>query len=360
MRKNLKFMVLIFAMLSLAIGGCGQKDTSDSETDVYNEKITNVEYMKVEPTTFEENISLPIVVLPNKEIDLGMTNGGRVTKIYIDKGDNVKKGQVLLETDDTILKASHEIAKASLEYQENEFARNEKLLEDGSIAEVQFDSAKLALAQARSTYEITKKNYENATLEAPFSGIVTTKNIEVGDILAPGTPAFRIIDTKAVKVQAGIPEKYIVDFEQGNKVKITIDSIPGREFEGMINYIAPEASPAVRTFLAEMVVDNSDGSIRTGVMGNARIVRNVYKNALMVPMNAITETQKGHMVFVLKDGDIVEERNLKVLGGDDLMVQVEGIFEGEKIITKGNYDLIDGEKVNVTGEYNYISGEEGS
>lgn len=357
MRKLLKFVVLIFAMLSLAIGGCGQKNTA--ETEVYNEKITNVEYMKVEPTEFEENITLPIVVSPYKEIDLGMINGGRVTKIYVDKGDNVKKGQVLLETDDTILEASYEIAKASFEYQKNEFARSERLFEEGSIAEAQFDAAKLALAQAKSTYVITKKNYEDASLEAPFSGIVTTKNIEVGDILAPGTPAFRIIDSKAVKVRAGIPEKYIGDFEKGNKVKITIDSIPGREFEGTINYIAQEASPAVRTFLVEIVLDNSDGSIRTGVMGNARIVRNVYENALMVPINAITETQKGHMVFVLKDGDIVEERNLKVLGGDDLMVQVEGIYEGEKIITKGNYDLIDGEKVNVTGEYDYVSGEEG-
>lgn len=357
MRKLLKFMVLIFAMLSLAIGGCGQKNTA--ETEVYNEKITNVEYMKVKPTEFEENITLPLVVLPYKEVDLGIINGGRVTKIYVDKGDNVKKGQVLLKTDDTILEASYEIAKASFEYQKNEFARSERLFEEGSIAEAQFDTAKLALAQAKSTYVITKKNYEDASLEAPFSGIVTTKNIEVGDILAPGTPAFRIIDSKAVKVQAGIPEKYIGDFEKGNKVKITIDSIPGREFEGTINYIAPEASPTVRTFLVEMVLDNSDGSIRTGVMGNARIVRNVYENALMVPINAITETQKGHMVFVLKDGDIVEERNLKVLGGDDLMVQVEGISEGEKIITKGNYDLIDGERVNVTGEYDYVSGEEG-
>ena len=77
-------------------------------------------------------------------------------------------------------------------------------------------------------------------------------------------------------------------------------------------------------------------------------------------INAIIETQKGNVVFVLKDGDVVEERFVDVLGGNDFMVQVEGLSFGEKIITKGNYDLIDGEKVNVTGEYKYVSGEEGS
>ena len=351
------FKLTVIVMLVIAVSGCGKKEAI--ETEGYVDTITNVEFFTVLPTKFEENITLPIVVLPYKEVNLGMTNGGRVVKINVDKGDRVKNGQVLLETDDTVFKAAYDISMASLEYQKGEFARAERLLKDGSITEAAFDAAKLGLAQAQSNYDMTRKNYADATLEAPFSGIVTMRDVEIGDILSPGMPAFRIIDMRRVKVQAGLPEKYITDFEVGNKVFIKIDAIKDREFEGTINYIAPEASPEVRTFLAEMIVDNSDDSIRAGVMGNAQIIRNVHENALMIPINALTETQKGHVVFVLKEGNVAEERLVDVLGGNDLMVRAEGLSAGERIITKGNYDLIDGEKVNVTGEYTYAGGEEG-
>ena len=352
MRVQVKLLVL--TVLLIVTIGCGKNNAA--KTEVYVEQVTNVEYYSVQPTKFEENIKLPIIFLPYKEVNLGMTNGGRVTVLHVDKGDRVKKGQLLLETDDIIIKASYEMAKSTYEWQQNEFVRSKKLFEDKSISEVDFDAARHALAQAKSSCEMAQKNYDDATLEAPFSGIVTIRNVEVGDILAPGSPAFRIIDMSRVKVQAGIPEKYIVDFEMGSKVTMTIDAIPDRKFEGTINYISPESNPDVRTFLAEMVVDNSEGLIRAGVMGNAQIIRKVHENALMIPLNALIETQRGSIVFVLKEGNVVEERFIETLGGNDLMIQVTGLKSGEKIIAKGQYDLIDGERVNVTGEYKIESG----
>ncbi|MFC1541852.1 efflux RND transporter periplasmic adaptor subunit [Candidatus Latescibacterota bacterium] len=356
MSCHFKFIAL--AILPLVIVSCANSKIEENET--YDEKITNVEFYQVKQVRFEENIVLPIVIAPDKEVNLGVTNGGRVTQILTEKGNKVTDGQLLLETDDEILRAALDNAKATYEWQKKEFERFEQLYKEENISEADFDAVQHALIQSESANRIAQKNFEDASLEAPFSGIVTMRNVEVGDILSPGIPAFRIINIDKVKVQAGIPEKYIEDFETGDPVKISIDAIPDRVFEGKINYISPEASPSVRTFLAEITIANRDGALRVGTMGNARIVRNVYENALMVPINAITETQDGHKVFVLKDGDIVEERSLNVLGGNELMVQVEGISEGEKIITKGNYDLIDGEKVNVTGEYVYVSGEEGS
>jgi membrane fusion protein, multidrug efflux system len=356
MRNFLKFIAL--AILPLTFVACGSSDVE--ETDAYVEKITNVEFYQVQPVLFEENITLPIVIRPDKEVNLGVTNGGRVTRINAEKGSTVKKGQLLLETDDKVLRALLDNAEATLDWQKKEFARYEKLFNDENISAADFDAVKHSKIQSESAYTIAKKNFDDATLEAAFGGIVTMRGVEIGDMLSPGAPAFRIIDMRVVKVQTGIPETYIGDFDTGDLVQITIDAIPGRIFEGKINYISPEASPGVRTFLAEISIDNKDGALRAGTMGNAQIIRNVYENALMVPMNAITETQKGHMVFVLKAGDVVEERSLNVLGGDELMVQVEGISAGEKIITKGNYDLIDGEKVNVTGEYDYAGSEEGS
>ena len=348
---NLAVIVSLIATLT----GCDNR-TSETESDFT--KITNVEIYTVELTSFEKYINLPVFVTPYKEVNFGLTAGGRITKIHVDKGDRVSKDMILLETDDVLLKASFDIAKAGLEYQKKEFERNEKLFEEGSITAAAYDGAKFQLSQAQSSYDIAKKQYEDATLKAPFSGIVTSRSVEVGDILAPGSPAFRIIDVQRIKVQAGIPEKHIMDFKKGNTVKIVFDTIPDDEFTGRINYIAPEASPDVRTFLAEIIVDNRDGFIRAGIMGNAQLLKKVYKDALMIPINAMIQTQEGQIVFIVEGSTTAAERSIELGPKSELMVMVKsGLIPGDKVVIKGQHDLVDGEKLNITGTSTFAYGE---
>jgi len=348
--------VVIVAALSVIALGCGRDNKAETET--YNEKIINVEFFTVQPTRFEDAITLPVVVVPDREVNLGLTNGGRVTRVLVDKGDRVTKGQLLLETDDTVVRASCDMSAATYEWQKNEYARAEKLFADKSISEADFEAARNALAQVKAAYEIAVKNVEEATLEAPFNGIVTMKNCEVGDMLAPGAPAFRIIDMNTVRIQAGIPEKYIADFRKGNRVSITIDAIPGKSFNATIGYVAPEADSSVRTFLAEMNVDNRDGTIRAGVMGNARIVRKIYNDAVMVPLNAVIQTQNGRVAFVLLQDNTVEERTVEVGPVSELIIKIEkGISPGDRVIVKGQHQIANGEKVRVVGESGNLGAE---
>jgi RND family efflux transporter MFP subunit len=347
MGKNLQ--LLAPALIVLVMSGCKNSETAKSSEIV--QKVTNVEYYTVQPTTFEEKLVLPVIVQPDKAVNLGTTVGGKIVKIHVDKGTCVKKDQVLLDTDDTISKAQYQVAAAALEFQESEFTRNEKLFKEGSISQADFDAAKLALTQAQSTYETAIKNYEDATLEAPFGGIVTMRNVEIGDILAPGTPAFRIIDINRVKVQAGIPEKYIGGFKVGNSVLIRFDAIPGKDFEGKINYIAPEASSSIRTFTAEMVVENRQGLIKSGIMGNAQILKKIHLDALMVPLNAVIQTQNGRIAFVLRTDNTAEDRTVIVGPASEIMIKIEkGINPGDRVIVKGQHQITDGEKVRVVGE----------
>jgi len=347
---------IIIAALVLLAASCGRKaPETEQEARV---KMTNVEIFTVSPVTFEDYIALPVVVTPYRQVNLGLTNGGRVTEIRVDKGDRVRKGQVLLETDDVILEANLHNAEATLDYQKSEFARSEKLLGEGSITQAAFDGAKLMLAQAESAFRIAKKQLDEAVLTAPFDGTVTMRNVEVGDLLGPGSPAFRIIDLSRVKIQAGIPEKYISDFSTGNSVAVEFDAIPGRRFEGTIDFISPEANTEVRTFLAEIVVRNRDGIIKPGIMGDARLLRKVHENAVMVPINAVIETQEGRSLYVAGSGDTAEKRTVVIGGANDTMFMItDGVRAGDRVVTKGQHDLVDGESLNITGTYASESGE---
>jgi len=346
----------VIASAVLVFAGCAKKTT---ETESEFTKITNVEIFTVKLSTFEDFITLPVVVTPDKEVHLGLTGGGKVTKITVDKGDRVTEGMTLLETDDVLLKANYDMARAALEYQENEFARSEKLFREGSITEAAFDAAKLQRAQAQSSFDIAKKQYEDAVLKAPFAGVVTSRSVEVGDILGPGSPAFRIIDMSRVKIQAGIPEKYITDFTVGNTVSIVFDALGDVRFTGKIHYISPEADTSVRTFLAEILVNNPKGLLKTGIMGDASILRNVHENAVMIPINAVIETQFGRIVFIARENNTAEERSIKIGNSNGTRILVtDGIEPGERIIGKGQHDLVDGEPVNITGEYRAFTAED--
>jgi len=352
-----RIILILTLSIIVAAAGCGDK-ASESQSD-YVERVTNVETFTVTPSEYSEYITLPVVVVPNKEVNLGLTGGGKVTAIHVDKGDRVVKDKVLLETDDVLLEAQYENARATYEYQKNEFARSEKLFREGSITAAAHDAVTLQLAQAENALAMAKKQYEDAVLKAPFSGIVTSRSVEIGDILGAGSPAFRIIDIDRVKVQAGIPEKYIEDFTEGNTVSIEFDAIPGRVFEGNISYVSPEANTSVRTFLAEIVIGNNEGLLRAGIMGNARILRKTFEKALLIPINAAIETQHGSIVYVAGENDIAEERRVVIGGGNDTMIMlISGVSPGERIIARGQHDLVAGEKVNITGTYTVAAMED--
>lgn len=349
--------MIVAATAFLAAAGCGGK-SSDTESG-YVERITNVELFEVRPVVFEHYLTLPVIVQPYREVNLGLTVGGKVTKLHADKGDRVRKDTVLLETDDVLLRVQLENAKSTLDYQKNEFARSEMLFRDGSITEAAFDGAKFQLAQAENAYNMAVKQLEDAVLKAPFEGIVTSRTVEVGDILGPGTPAFRIIDMSRVKVQAGIPEKYVGDFTAGNTVTVRFDAYPGKAFPGKINYVSPEADPSVRTFLAEIDINNGENLLKAGIMGNGRILRKTFHDALMIPINAIIETQAGRVIFVAHEDGSVEQRPIELgQGGETTVMVLSGLQSGEKVVVKGQHDLIDGEKVNVTGTIAAVAGEE--
>lgn len=351
-----KFLCLLGLAALVAVEGCAPGEAKDQAPAG---KVTNVEVYTVVPTTFVEHISLPAVVVPNRQADLSLVGGGRVARVLVDKGDRVVAGQILLETETEMLRAAHDLAVASLEFQTGEFQRAQSLFQTGSINESAFGAAKLAFAQAQSQRDISRKQLRDATLRAPFAGTVALRHVEVGDVLGPGSPAFRLIDVDPVRIQVGIPERLIGDFRTGNTVSVALDALPGTPLLGRLDYLSPEATSSVRTFLAEIVIPNADGAVRAGIMGNARIQGRTFENALLMPMDALIESQAGRRVFVVRDDTLAAERPIAIAASDETMVVVtDGVRAGDQVVTKGQHDIVNGDRVRITGQYRPGAGVE--
>jgi membrane fusion protein (multidrug efflux system) len=150
-----------------------------------------------------------------------------------------------------------------------------------------------------------------------------------------------------VKVKAGLPERDVAAFAKDDSVKVRLDSLPGKEFDGRIYRVSPTAEPATLTFICEVEVDNPDGLLKPGMIARATFVRKSYPDSIVVPLFAILSMENQRLVMVESDG-VAHARPIEVgvLQGNSVQV-LNGLKAGDRLITVGQRDLQDGDPVKV-------------
>jgi len=268
--------------------------------------------------------------------------GSRIKRINVEVGDFVSKGQVLAEMDQTSL----EQAKLKLDNDALELSRLKELYEAGALSKSDFEAMQLSYNVSNSQYQ---NLVENTTLRSPLTGVVTARNYDVGDMYAMSQPIFVVQQISPVKLLVAISETDYTKVKRGDEVEISADAIPGRTFTGKVNRLYPVIDAASHTFTAEVVVPNNDRVLRPGMFARAKVTFAV-NHSIVVPDIAIVKQQGSGQksVFVLNGDNTVSSR-VVTLGrhtGTDYEV-LEGLSEGEKVVTKGQTALRNGSEVNV-------------
>jgi len=268
--------------------------------------------------------------------------GSRIKKINVEVGDFVSKGQVLAEMDQTSL----EQARLKLDNDALELSRLKELYEAGALSKSDYEAMQLSYNVSNSQYQ---NLVENTTLRSPLTGVVTARNYDVGDMYAMSQPIFVVQQISPVKLLVAISETDYTKVKKGDEVDINADAIPGRTFVGRVNRIYPVIDPASHTFTAEVVVPNNDRVLRPGMFARAKVTFAV-NHSIVVPDIAIVKQQGSGQksVFVLNADNTVSSR-VVTLGrhtGSEYEV-LEGLSEGEKVVTKGHTTLRNGSEVNV-------------
>ncbi len=271
--------------------------------------------------------------------------GARIRKINVEVGDYVAKGQVLAEMDRFQL----EQLELQIQNDEVEFARLKGLFEEGGVSQSDFEAAELG-------YKVRKTNYqnllENTILRSPINGYVTVRNFDVGDMFAMSAPLFTVQQVVPVKLLVGISENEYTKVKKGDVVSLTVDALPGRTFSGKINRLYPTINAATHTFNAEVIVSNGDRALRPGMF--ARVTVNFGTNHRIVLPDRCIVKQEGtgqRFVYLLREDDTVNYVPV-TLGrhiGSEYEV-VEGVQEGETVVSKGQAALKDGVKVQILNE----------
>jgi multidrug efflux system membrane fusion protein len=361
----------VLFVMTAATNGCHQP------TQVAAKSPTPVHLVDVTLYSSSEDLRYSASVLPFAEAVLSFKSAGYVTEIRqvagadgrrrnIGSGDYVARGAVLAQIRHQDLKnqldqvtatlsaaqAQHDEATKDYERAKTLYASESLTKPDFDRAQAKFDSTLAAVDQAKANVHQAQLALQDADLTAPFSGYILARNIELGNLAAPGTQAFTIADTSAVKISFGVPDYAVRRLRLGQQFSIHLQDDP-KEYNGRVTSIAASADEKNRVFGIEVTVANPKASLKPGMIASLSLT-GVHKAPVpSVPLSAVVADpgSAGHYaVFVASEqgGKWVAHLRQVALGEThESDVAIEGVNPAEKVVVVGSAGLKDGDFIQV-------------
>ena len=308
----------------------------------------NVAVRPVETSQLTRTVRVNGITKAKKDITYAAQTAGRLEYVGADIGDTIKRGKVLARVDYRTQRALEMQAQASYQLAEATHTRMASLGAD-LVSAQRLDESLYAMQGARANLDLATANAANAVVRADSRGEVAVKFVEKGEFVAPGTPLFRVVDTRTIVVDASIPESQIDTIRVGSEVKVQIDALSST-YTGIVRTIIPSADPASRTFTVQVDVDNRDGRILVGMSAAVQIDTATLSGVIKVPQELVIESADGRYVYVAENGKA--HKRPVVLGdtdGDEVVV-TRGIAANEMLVTFGQRNLTDNQPVRIVAQ----------
>jgi len=270
--------------------------------------------------------------------------------MLVEEGDIVASGHVLTELDKSELKISLQENKARLENNRNLFERSKQMIEQELTSQEELDRARFNYETALAQYERAQLNLEYATITAPFSGVITQRLVERGDMIRNNTVLFHLADTDKLRIRLHVPEKEMGRIFVGNSARIETEMLPGEYFGGVVEMIAPVVDPATGTVKVTVQVTQGQEKLKPGMFCSVYILIETHKDVLAINRRALIPETEVPEVFIIDDSMVVHRRQIKIgiTQGDTLEV-LNGLREGEHVVLVGQESLNEGTPVMIIG-----------
>ena len=323
----------------MVIGCAGCKD-KNKDAAISNQKFT-IRTQQVSAQDVEQVYEYTATVEAEAVNNIAPLTGGRIDKIYVEVGDRVSKGKVLVQMNENSLKQ----AKVQLDNLKASFNRIDELYKVGGTSKADWDAMKTQLDVAQTTYD---NLLENTRLISPINGVVSARNYDSGDLYG-GLPVVTIQQINPVKMKINLSESLFQKVKVGMPVSVKVDAYGDEEFKGRISLIYPTIDGATHTFPVEVQLPNANSRVRPGMY--ARVTVNFgTSHHVVVPDEAIFRQQGSgnRYVYVYKDGKVSFNRVEIGRHLDKAYELLSGnVQDGDMVATTGLARLKDGLEVNV-------------
>jgi RND family efflux transporter MFP subunit len=311
-------------------------------------KAKDVSVTEIAARSFDHYVQTQGKVEAEDNILVSPKSMGVVTAVYVKEGQYVSKGQTLAQQDNAVIERNISAMKSQLELATSVYDRQKNLWDQKIGTEVQFIQAKTTKEGLEKQLEGLEEQNRMTRIQAPISGTVDEVVAKIGENVAPGQPAFRVVNTSNLKLTAKVSEAYVTNIKQGNKVKVNIPEL-NQQIEAKVTFVGRTIDPLSRTFVVEVNLP-SKAELRPNMTGVIRVVYHTQENAIAVPINVVQDINGEKVVYTAEtsgDQTIARKKVVIVDGVFDGAAQVQGLKAGEKIITFGYQGLSDGEFIKI-------------
>lgn len=347
----LKTTVLsMFIVCSVTLMGCSQK-TDETEQIPY--------VMVVQPnTSLNEQQSYAGEVQARQQTALAFRVAGQITDRYVNVGDRVKVGQVLAKLDvkDAQLqlnsaKAQLESAQSSANIAAEEYKRFQQLLPINAVSRSQHDAVKnqleaaqASLKQAQSNYAVSANQTAYNQLVANKNGVITERNIEIGQVIAAGQAAYQLAIDGDREVVIGVPEQAVNQIKVGRDAWVTLWSNPDDKFAAYVREISPAADSS-RTFSVKVALKEGQGNIQIGQSARVYFDRQ-NDNVLSVPLSSVSANQQQAYVWTVNSNQTIRKVPVKLGAyGRDRVPVTQGLTAQDWVVVGGVHLLREQQKI---------------
>lgn len=361
MRLGLENVVL-WLVPALFLAGCEQERREPAAIVAPAPPTVRVSTATARTGRIESDVTATGVLEAWRTAKVSAETSGRVLDLLVQDGDAVAEGDALVSLDPSRQDISTSSARAQLSAAKHDLAlattdlaQTKSLHGSGSVSEFgletsqhSYDKAKAAVASARANVKAARREKSDTSIAAPIEGIVTNRNVEVGDLLAPGTPVLQVVDISRLRVRVGLSGRQLARLDRQAEVAVRVDDLGDLSLRGTFASVSPMANPLTGLFDVEYHLEQSEPPVLAGMVGTVVLPQVGRVDQVLVPREALTRRDGGLGVFEVVEGQ-ARLRAVRVGAyGEDEVEIVSGLEAGAVVATSPLHALADGLEVSVS------------
>lgn len=375
----MKKILIILSIAIISITGCKNENSSPKEIKAkileYRTEISNlnkkidelyaqlgedtsvnindlkVDVLAIQKQSFKHFVEVTgsVDAVNNSRISPQMN--GQITKIYVNEGQKVSRGQLLVKLNAEVLKKNLAQLQTSLLLADTMYQKQKKLFNQKVISEVQYLQAKNQKETLEKNIDVINSQLALSVIRAPFSGIVDQIYVKEGEISMPGKPVIQLVNLSQMEVTADIPENYLPKINIGDKIKLRFQTYQDMKIESKISFKGNVINPVNRTFRIKAKFKNPNQKIKPNMLAVIHFNDYSTAKAIVVPSEILAKDVNGWYLFVAEKENnktIARKRYVKIGISDiDKTIINSGLNENELVITKGFNLVKEGLKISV-------------
>jgi len=350
---------VVLAIALLAVIKFGQFGTMFKASKSFAMPPESVTSAKVEASEWQQSRSAIGTLIAVRAVTIASEVTGTVRKIGFDSGALVRRGQMLVELDTSTEEAQLAAAMADAEPARANLERTRTLRASDYTSPADLDAADAKAKQTRAVAAQLRATIAKKTIRAPFDGRIAIRDVELGQVLNPGSKIGSLQSIDPVHADFWLPQQALADLTPGMRTRLRTDVFPKQAWDGAVTTINPEVDVSTRNVRVRATFPNADGRLRPGMFVRAQVVLDTKNQVVPLPASSFNYAPYGDSVFIVQN---LEDPNGKPYRGvrqqfvklgsakGDQVAVFSGVKPGEEIVTSGTFKLRNGAAVQVNNE----------